>query len=127
MKYLSIGELCKEFEVTTRTLRYYEEIGLLNPIHTDSGRRRYAAKDRTRLFLIRRGKNLGFTLEEIKEMIDLFLVDGTGEKQLKKTIQFGNEKIEQLDNKINELNQLKNEIMKMKTILEKKLSEIEVY
>jgi DNA-binding transcriptional MerR regulator len=119
--------MTKEFEMTHRTLRYYEEIGLLHPTYTESGRRKYSQKDRTRLYLIQRGKHLGFNLQEIKEMIDLFTIDRTGEKQLKKTIQYGNQKIEELDEKINELTLLKKEIINMKHKLERILLEIEVY
>jgi len=126
LKFHSIREMCNEFEMTPRTLRYYEEIGLLHPTYTESGRRKYAQKDRTRLFLIKRGKQLGFHLQEIKEMIDLFLVDRTGEKQLKKTIQYGNQKIEELDKKIAELELLKAEIITLKEEFEEKLMEIEV-
>lgn len=126
MKSFTIREMSKEFDMTPRTLRYYEEIGLLHPVYTESGRRKYSGKDHTRLYLIKRGKHLGFHLQEIKEMIDLFTIDRTGEKQLKKTIQYGNEKIEELDCKINELTLLKEEIIKMKNKLEQVLEKVEV-
>jgi DNA-binding transcriptional MerR regulator len=116
--------MTNEFNTTHRTLRYYEEIGLLHPTYTESGRRKYSQKDRTRLYLIQRGKNLGFNLQEIKEMIDLFTIDRTGEKQLQKTIEYGNQKIVELDKKINDLIQLKEEIMRMKSKLERNLLEI---
>ena len=126
MAFYSIRDLTKEFEMTPRTLRYYEEIGLLHPTYSESGRRKYSHKDRTRLYLIRRGKHLGFNLQEIKEMINLFTIDRTGEKQLIKTIEYGNQKIDELEQKINELTLLKKEIEKMKNKLERTLSEIEV-
>lgn len=125
MTFYSIREMTIEFNTTHRTLRYYEEIGLLMPIYTESGRRRYSQKDRTRLYLIQRGKNLGFNLQEIKEMIDLFTIDRTGEKQLQKTIEYGNQKIDELDKKITDLIQLKEEIMRMKSKLERNLLKIE--
>ena len=126
MEFFSIGEMTQEFDMTHRTLRYYEEIGLLQPSYSESGRRKYSQKDRTRLYLIQRGKSLGFNLQEIKDMIDLFTIDRTGEKQLKKTIEYGNQKIEEIDNKISELHLLKDEIIKMKNKLEQILIEIEV-
>jgi len=125
LTFYSIREMTIEFNTTHRTLRYYEEIGLLMPIYTESGRRRYSQKDRTRLYLIQRGKNLGFNLQEIKEMIDLFTIDRTGEKQLQKTIEYGNQKIDELDKKITDLIQLKEEIMRMKSKLERNLLKIE--
>ena len=71
-----IAELAREFDVTTRTIRFYEDKGLLRP--TRKGQRRvYAARDRVRLKLIMRGKRLGFSLEKIREMIDLYDVDPT--------------------------------------------------
>lgn len=67
----SIGELAREFDITTRTIRYYEDQGLLAPIR--EGRRRlYRRRDRARLKLILRGKRLGFTLGEIRETFVLY-------------------------------------------------------
>lgn len=60
--------------------------------------------------LIIRGKRYGFTLDEIKEMVILFDKDRTGKKQLERTIEFGNEKIEQIEVKIKELQDMKKEM-----------------
>lgn len=67
----SIAQLANEFGVTTRTLRFYEAKGLLAPQRTGS-RRRFSERDRTRLRLALRGKRLGFTLEECREIIDMY-------------------------------------------------------
>ena len=67
----TITELAREFDVTTRTIRFYEDQGLLMPQRI--GRTRvYGNRDRTRLKLILRGKRLGFALVEIKELFDLY-------------------------------------------------------
>ena len=67
----SISDLCREFGVSTRTLRFYETEGLLSPLRR--GRTRfYRSSDRTRLKLILRGKRLGLRLAEIREIIDLY-------------------------------------------------------
>ncbi len=67
----SITELSREFEVTTRTIRFYEDQGLLSPERR--GRTRiYHKRDRTRLVLILRGKRLGFALGEIRYLLDLY-------------------------------------------------------
>jgi DNA-binding transcriptional MerR regulator len=66
-----IGELAREFGVTARTIRFYEDLGLLTPLR-EGQRRVYRARDRVRLKLILRGKRLGFTLAEIREMIELY-------------------------------------------------------
>ena len=67
----SIGDLSREFGVTTRTIRFYEDQGLLSPTR-DGQNRIYRARDRVRLKLILRGKRLGFSLKEIKELIELY-------------------------------------------------------
>jgi DNA-binding transcriptional MerR regulator len=72
----SITELCREFQVTPRTLRFYEQKGLLSPDRR-GWTRLFSYRDRARLQLILRGKKVGFSLEEIKEMLDLYnLRDG---------------------------------------------------
>jgi len=75
-KTFSITELCREFDVTPRTLRFYEQKGLLAPARR-GWTRIFNYRDRARLQLILRGKKVGFSLEEIKEMLDLYnLRDG---------------------------------------------------
>ena len=67
----TIGELAKEFDLTTRAIRFYEDCGLLSPLR--NGRKRiYTPRDRTRLKLTLRGKRLGLTLSEIRELIDMY-------------------------------------------------------
>ena len=67
----TIGELAREFGVTTRAIRFYEDCGLLDP--SRSGRNRiYSARDRTRLRLTLRGKRLGLKLAEVKELFDMY-------------------------------------------------------
>ena len=67
----SISELAREFDVTPRAIRFYETEGLLAP-RRDGQRRIYTPRDRTRLKLTLRGKRLGLTLSEIRELIDLY-------------------------------------------------------
>ena len=72
----SITELCREYKVTPRALRFYEQKGLLHPARR-GWTRLFSYRDRARLQLILRGKKVGFALEEIKEMLDLYnLRDG---------------------------------------------------
>jgi DNA-binding transcriptional MerR regulator len=70
----TIGELAGEFEVTTRTIRFYESKGLIAPARRGVARA-YSRRDRARLKLILRGKNLGFSLEEIAEYLRLYDTD----------------------------------------------------
>ena len=67
----SISELAREFDVTPRAIRFYEDQGLLAP-RRDGQRRIYTPRDRTRLKLTLRGKRLGLTLAEIRELIDMY-------------------------------------------------------
>lgn len=67
----TISELAAEFDVTARAIRFYEDVGLLKP--TRAGRNRvYSHRDRTRLKLTLRGKRLGLTLLEIKQLVDMY-------------------------------------------------------
>jgi DNA-binding transcriptional MerR regulator len=77
-----IAELAKEFNVTTRTIRFYEDKQLLTP-ERQGQRRVYSPRDRVRLRLIMRGKRLGFSLDEIREMIDMYDDDPSEIAQLK--------------------------------------------
>jgi DNA-binding transcriptional MerR regulator len=80
---LSIGELAREFDLTTRAIRFYEDRGLLEPRR--SGRNRiYTARDRTRLKLTLRGKRLGLTLAEVKELVDMYESPRDTQAQLNK-------------------------------------------
>lgn len=106
----SISDVAKQFNITTRTIRYYEELGLLNPVRSESNRRFYRPADCTKLKLIQRGKQYGFQLDEIKEMVLLFDMDRTGKKQLERTIEYGNEKIKEIEQKIIDLEEMKKEM-----------------
>jgi DNA-binding transcriptional MerR regulator len=80
---LTIGELAREFDLTTRAIRFYEDCGLLAPQRV--GRNRvYTARDRTRLKLTLRGKRLGLTLAEVKELVDMYESPRDTLPQLKK-------------------------------------------
>lgn len=77
----SITDLSKEFDITTRTIRFYEDKGLISPAR-EGQRRIYSQRDRVRLRLIMRGKRLGFALSEIQELIDLYDTDRSEVTQL---------------------------------------------
>lgn len=73
----TISELAQDFQLTPRAIRFYEDAGLLTPLR-EGQRRIYGPRERTRLRLIIRGKRLGFSLEEIKDILDMY--DLTGEE-----------------------------------------------
>lgn len=74
MSTYTIAELAREFDLTARAIRFYEDHGLLSPAREGAGGRNrvYSARDRTRLKLTLRGKRLGLTLAEIKSIVDLY-------------------------------------------------------
>jgi DNA-binding transcriptional MerR regulator len=121
--HYTISELAREFEISTRTIRYYEEVGLLSPKRTPGNQRIFTRKDRARLKLILRGKRLGFRLEEIKEMIDMY--DVSEPEQIKLTLKYGEKKLKEIEEKIEELKALKEDILMLREILLKRLEELE--
>ncbi|MEM1385482.1 MAG: MerR family DNA-binding transcriptional regulator [Pseudomonadota bacterium] len=98
----TIGALCQEFGVTPRTLRFYEYKELLAPIR-DGQRRTFTVRDRARLKLILRGKRFGFSLLEIKDLLDLYRVDESGVTQLAATLEAAERHHTELTSKRDEL------------------------
>ena len=81
-KIYSVTELAKDLGVTPRTIRFYEDQGLILPQRAGTTRV-YTHRDRARMILILRGKRLGFSLKDIKEFLDLYVVDTTQVEQLR--------------------------------------------
>ncbi|KQU88972.1 transcriptional regulator [Mesorhizobium sp. Root695] len=77
-----IGEMAKKYGVTLRTLRFYEDKGLLNP-QREGSTRLYTRRDKARLTLILLGRKVGFSLRDVKQMMDLYDPTGSNTKQLK--------------------------------------------
>ncbi|MCF5849358.1 MerR family DNA-binding transcriptional regulator [Aeromonas veronii] len=82
----SISELAHEFDVTPRTIRYYEDEGLLTPLR-EGQTRIYSHRDKIRLKLTLRGKRLGFSLAEIRELFEMYDTDRSSKTQLHSMIQ----------------------------------------
>lgn len=120
----TISELAREFEISTRTIRYYEEIGLLNPERTPGNQRIFSRKDRAKLKLILRGRRLGFSLEEIREMIEMYDVAGEPE-QIRLTLKYGEKKLKEIEEKIRELELLREDLLNLREMLVKRLEELE--
>jgi len=80
-RYATITQVTREFNVTTRTLRFYEAEGMLTPLRRGRSRL-YSQRERTRLKLILRGKRLGLSLAEIREIIDMYDAEPGEEGQL---------------------------------------------
>ena len=104
-----IGEMAKKYGVTLRTLRFYEDKGLLNP-HRDGSTRLYTRRDKARLKLILLGRKVGFSLRDVKQMMDLYDPTGTNTKQLRLALDKSEKQLTRLqkqraliDDAINEL------------------------
>jgi DNA-binding transcriptional MerR regulator len=106
---ISISDLAQEFGVTTRTIRFYEEKGLLNP-RRDGPHRRYSPADRTKLRLILRGKRLGFSLDESAEIILMYGSPGNNRRQLETLLEKIAEKRAELLTRRRELDALLGEM-----------------
>ncbi|GAA5091200.1 MULTISPECIES: MerR family transcriptional regulator [Paenalcaligenes] len=110
-KTWSISDLAKEFDITPRTLRYYEDHGILSPERVGL-QRLYHPRDRTRLKLALRGKRMGFSLADIRSLIDMY--DGPGSTQA------------QLIHYQKVLNHYKNKLQSQLKDLQQTLAEIEI-
>ena len=95
-KLLSITEVAEEFGVTARTIRFYESKGLITPQRVGSTRA-YSYKDRGRLKLIFRAKRLGFSLTDINDYLELYIVDQTQKEQVHLLIDKVNNRISELE------------------------------
>lgn len=84
-EYIRIGDMAKQFGVTLRTLRFYEDKGLLNP-KREGNTRLYTRRDVTRLKLIMLGRKVGFSLREVKQIMDLYDPESSNLKQLRTAI-----------------------------------------
>lgn len=109
-KTYSISELASEFDVTTRSIRFYEDQGLLKP-ERKGQTRIYSSKDRVRLKLILRGKRLGFSLAESRELFELWDETESGsERQLLKMLETLAQKQDQLEQQLKDIQMAKIEL-----------------
>ncbi|MEX0339908.1 MAG: MerR family DNA-binding transcriptional regulator [Arenibacterium sp.] len=102
-KLMTIREMCDTFEVTARTLRFYESKELLFPIR-EGQKRLFTKRDRARLKLILRGKRFGFSLEEIRQLLDLYNIGDQQHTQLKRTYEIAHERLADMERQRDELN-----------------------
>jgi len=108
----SISELAREFEITPRAIRFYEDQGLISPRRAGQ-RRIYAPRDRTRLKLTLRGKRLGLSLSEIRELIDMY--------------EPGRDERPQLERFLAVLEVHKKDLLQQRADIEAQLSEIQTF
>ena len=101
-KTLTIREMCDAFEVTPRTLRFYEAKELLFPIR-EGQKRLFTKRDRARLKLILRGKRFGFSLEEIRQLLDLYDMGDQQQTQLARTYDIARDRLADMERQRDEL------------------------
>jgi DNA-binding transcriptional MerR regulator len=116
-EYFSISDLCAEFGVTARALRFYEDEGLIAPERRGM-QRVYSHRDRARLAWILRGKRVGFSLAEIKEMIDLYDVGDGRRVQRQVTLERCRARIELLENQKRDIDEHIDELLQFVGLLE---------
>jgi DNA-binding transcriptional MerR regulator len=106
----SIGELAREFGLTTRAIRFYEDCGLLQPARAGKNRV-YTARDRARLTLTLRGKRLGLKLAEVKELVDMYETRKGSDAQLRRFVDVLARQRAQLEARLAELRATLDEVV----------------
>jgi len=122
----TISELADELDISTRAIRFYEEKGLILPKRTKGNHRVYNKRDRARLKLILRGKRLGYSLEEISEMIGLANFNMDEEQQLKKSFAFGKKKVIEISERMQELQILKEDLLAIQQKISNRMEELKI-
>ena len=108
METFKISELAKEFDITTRSIRFYEDVGLLHPSR-NGNTRVYRHRDKIRLKLILRGKRLGFALAEIRELFELYDTNQS-HTQLNEMLRIIDDKQATLQRQLDDINVVLNEL-----------------
>ena len=116
----TISEMCKDFKVTARTLRFYESKELLFPIR-EKQKRFFTRRDKARLKLILQGKRFGFALEEIRQLLDLYDIGDKQTTQLQKTYELAIERLAIMRRQKNELGAAIKDLKDMLKIIKKML------
>ncbi len=117
---MTIGQMCESYDVTPRTLRFYEAKELIFPIR-EGQKRLFTKSDRARLKLILQGKRFGFSLEEIRQLLNLYSLGDQQTTQLTKTYELGQERLRDMETQREELTEaiadLKDQLQWGETVL----------
>ena len=122
-KTFSISDLSKEFDVTTRSIRFYEDQGLMKPARRGQTRI-YSPQDRVRLKLILRGKRLGFSLAETRRLFDLYDADRSSVQQLHTMLSLIDEKKEHLQQQMEDITVVLMELSSVETRCRSELKDL---
>ncbi|MDA8136213.1 MAG: MerR family DNA-binding transcriptional regulator [Desulfobacteraceae bacterium] len=121
----SISQVADELDISTRTIRFYEEKGLIQPRRTTGNQRVYTPRNKARLKLIIRGKRFGFSLDEIAEMIGMADADPNELEQIEKSLRYGDAKLKEIRERKKELTLLEQDILATRDKLIKRKMELE--
>lgn len=120
----TISDLATEFEISPRTIRFYEEKGLISPQRTKGNQRIYDKRDRARLKLILRGKRFGYSLDEILEMIGMTDLNISEVEQIEKSLMYGDKKMAEIRERIKELELLEEDLLGVRKKLLTRMEEL---
>ena len=95
-KFLTIREMCDAYDVTAHTLRFYEAKELLFPVR-EGQKRLFTKRDQARLTLILRGKRFGFSLEDIRQLLDLYDMENGEHRQLEASVQMAEQRVDEME------------------------------
>lgn len=121
-EYTRIGEMAKMFGVTLRALRFYEDKGLISP-KRDGSTRLYTRRDKARLKLILLGRKIGFSLRDVKQIMDLYDPKGTNTKQLRLTMEKSEKQLARLQKQRAAIDEAISELSDMMTTVRGMLAE----
>lgn len=121
----TISELAVQLDISTSTIRFYEEKGLLSPRRTDGNHRVYTAKDRGRLKLILRGKHFGASLDEIAEMVGMADGDMDEVHQIDRSLYYVEKKFLEIERKKQEIDLFERDLSALKEKLLGRKGELE--
>lgn len=120
--YFRIGDMAKTFGVTLRALRFYEDKGLLDP-RRDGATRLYTRRDRARLKLVLLGRKVGFSLREVKQMLDLYDPTGSNMRQLKLTLEKSEKQLTRLKKQRDHVDEAIGELSDLMSAMRRQMAE----
>lgn len=120
----TISQIADELDISTRTIRFYEEKGLIIPGRSAGNQRVYTPKNKARLKLILRGKRFGFSLDEIADMIGMADTTVNEIEQIEKSLKFGEAKLREIQERKKELTLLEKDLIATREKLIKRATEL---
>lgn len=121
----TISELAKEFGITPRSIRFYEEKELISPLRTEGDQRIFTRRDRTRLKLIVRGKRFGLSLDQIYDILGVYSTDMAEVEQIRKALTYLGQAMEDLGERKHELELMMRELLLILGGMKTRLAQLE--